>query len=475
MSKRQALERLAQLEIELNLWERQYRSTPLWLYGRLPCMNTLAGVTLHWRQHQIHFRGLVRRLVQGFRSIRHRFSGRTDMVVLNERHLSFDHHAGHEFHYIIDALRLPDGSYSLHEYPNYFSTRSCRTEYGNQYHLLDLWVLVKAGFVVAMQPLVRRRITRWFADLRRHFSPQDCRTIFTAISMGYAHLIFDDAMLRILKRLNRSLRTVYTCMGFFTNSVDNSSGIDVIEIQHGIIPPDHVMYVLPINRYTRPFLRSKKMVLWDDKTRQMLVDHGYEQSNVTLLPRSRLKVYLQRNRAAVQRFLQHSRSDDKEVRLLVVSQGDQMTARAISAFLDTLAAGTSDQTITVQTTILLHPNQAKSPFDDWPEVLVEKNRGQLYDLLLAADAVVGTYSTVLGEASDFHNFVISLTDESRNCDYCVQWLIGDYEDKLVDRPREAAGWLLAHLDQMMSRRGPRSDRLARLMKDVEQPNQPDET
>lgn len=222
----------------------------------------------------------------------------------------------------------------------------------------------------------------------------------------------------------------YDRFHIYLNHVAKNLGINVIELQHGLMGSKHLAYNFePIETHLTGFPDNVLLFsqYWKDTTRLPLSEHNAIVVGFPMFD------------AMIRKNLREGKNCDKVNNILFISQW------TVSSQMYDFAVKLSKNEKLNKYNIIykLHPFEKKENFTNFPKIKIIGNEQSVYDLFPLARVQVGAYSTALYEGLCFGlpTFIISSLDEEENmkalhdegfCDYV------DSPEELVEKMENSA-------------------------------------
>jgi len=223
---------------------------------------------------------------------------------------------------------------------------------------------------------------------------------------------------------------IYSCMAGYDKFPE------ITEIQHGLILDFHAQYIYPKIPALNDYLRQKKMIVFSNDIRDLLIDRGYFSENIKTAPNP--KIYFYFLKSLEKDFFQKKLSP----KILIISDWGgnfQKIFRKIVLEIEKNRKRFKDWEIS----LILHPTE-ENVYEDLNLTKVkvfENHEVSLWGILSEAVCIIGINSTVLGEATYFGCFDIILKDkELEDQKYYIDWLCKGYSHKAMVPPEEFIEW-----------------------------------
>lgn len=447
VKEKETFKKLYEAEKRFDFYKLSYNKIPLWSFPREKASFYMNGFTSFPEQAfaflKIRPLNLLKRITGFFLGFTKIF-GNDVIIFANERHLQ----------------RIGDGDNFYNQYAELVLT-------GNQYKkalifefptaMLLTYKKVKherylpMDFIVGVKKVFSFLYLFFYSKIKKEFYPkiqkadlwqkEDVSKILKFIAIQAYSIKYYSFILNIIKLLNPKAKFIYSCMAGY----DKFPG--VTEIQHGVIVNVHCHYIFPVMDSTREYLANKKIIVFSQKEKNLLLNNGYSAKNIEIKPNP--KIYFQ--------YLFNIKNDffeNKEKPKEIVIIGD-FAGNAQATIKNTVfnIEKNKEKFDGWNVSLVLHPSE-KNVYKDLKLSKVkvfENHQVSLWQMLSRALVVASICSTVLEEAIYFGCYeVIIINKAFEDQKLMIDWLCGNYPYKTETLPDDFSRWFLNNKDKIIS-------------------------
>ena len=433
---KETFQRLCQIEQDSDFFSLSYNKIPLWVYVREAAMLAASGLIRSSGQtassQRINLSNLIRRVFYFLINF-YKLFGNEVIIFTNERHLELDSNKSRYYNQYAELV-LNDTEFKkvlIFEFPTAMTRQYRRVKY-DRYLPLDFVLAIKQ----VLSPLsffFSRKIKKEYHDkLQRSnfWRDQEIKKILKLCVSSAYNINYYGVFLKFIKFLNPKAEMIYSCMAGYDKFPE------ITEIQHGLILDFHAQYIYPKIPALNDYLRQKKMIVFSNDIRDLLIDRGYFSENIKTAPNP--KIYFYFLKSLEKDFFQKKLSP----KILIISDWGgnfQKIFRKIVLEIEKNRKRFKDWEIS----LILHPTE-ENVYEDLNLTKVkvfENHEVSLWGILSEAVCIIGINSTVLGEATYFGCFDIILKDkELEDQKYYIDWLCKGYSHKAMVPPEEFIEW-----------------------------------
>src|SRR6185436_18879452 len=222
----------------------------------------------------------------------HKMVGNDIIIFANERHLQWSDQNGCYYNQFAELV-LEKSKYKkalIFEFPTSMTKKYGKVFY-QEYLPLDIVIALKTVFswcCIFFYPKVREE---FYPKLKEAglWQAGDIGKILTFMALQAYSIAWYGSFLRLVKWLNPKAKLVYSCMGAYDKFPE------VIEIQHGMVDDLNLQYIFPKTPSMEKYLHNKKIIVFSDKVKDMLVGYGYLAENIEVAPNPKIYFYFLKN------------------------------------------------------------------------------------------------------------------------------------------------------------------------------------
>lgn len=442
---RESIKALWEAEKKFDFYNISYNKIPLWSYIREKTYHFASGLASFSEPLKAFFKirpiNLFRRIISFLLGLNKLF-GNDIIIFANERHLQWNEKENNFYNQYVElALEENPGKKALvFEFFAFMTTRYKKVRY-QRYLPLD--------FIVAVKKLLSFCYLFFYPKIKREFYPkikksgllqeEDIKKVIKFTALQAYGINYYGIFLKIIKLLNPRAKSFYGCMG----ALDKFP--EVTEIQHGRIAEDGCQYVFPNIAPIREYVKNKKMIVFSDTVRKILIDNGYSAENVKVRPNPKVYFYFLKN---IQKDFFVQRPTSKE---MVIIGGFAGTIReTIQNFIFGIEKNEeifNDWNIS----LVLHPSE-KNVYKNLglnKVKVFENHEVSLWQMLSRATLMASIYSSVLEEATNFGCFEIIIKNkELADQEGMINEMCGDYPYKTLLNFYDFPEWFKTNKDML---------------------------
>jgi len=434
---RETVEALWEAEKKFDFYNISYNKIPLWSYLREKTYYIASGLASFSEPTSAFFKirpiNLFKRFIRFFLGLNKIF-GNDIIIFANERHLQWDNRENNFYNQYVE-LALEgnlDKKPLVFEFPAFMTTKYKKVSY-ERYLPLDFIVTVKRilSFIrLFFYPKIKKE---FYPKIKKSglLQEKDIKKVIKFAALQAYSINYYGIFLKIIKLLNPRAKLVYSCMGAFDKFPE------VIEIQHGRIDDVACQYVFPNMAPIREYVKNKKIIVFSEEIRKILIDNGYSPQNVKVRPNPKVYFY----------FLKNIQKDffDKKVGLkeMVIIGG---FAGTIQETIKNFVLGIEKNREKFKNwniSLVLHPSE-KNVYKNLGLTKVkvfENHEVSLWEMLSRAVCIASVTSSVIGEAIYFGCFEIIIANkETADQEAMVNLLCGDYPHRTIIEHNNFPQW-----------------------------------
>ncbi|OGZ64143.1 MAG: hypothetical protein A3A98_04150 [Candidatus Staskawiczbacteria bacterium RIFCSPLOWO2_01_FULL_40_39] len=436
---KEGFKKLADLEVQYDLFSIFYEGIPLWLYARDRALNIISGITSYEGQsissHAIRPVNLVKRVFYCILNFYKIFNN--DIIIFtNERHLEKDLQTGEYYNPFAElAVRQNPNAkkFLIFEFPIPMTVKYQKVNYQN-YMLLDVFLFFRQIFS-PLSLFYYRKIKKVFEPKFKAsglFTESEIKELLRRCYYSAYSMVCYGIFLKFIKATNPHAKLIYSCMGGY----DKFPG--VIEIQPALIIDNQSVYIYPETKYTQNYLKTKKMIVFSEHAKDLLAKNGYTQENISVQGNSKIKFYFIKN--INDTILKKVEKVDNKI-VIIGNWGGSFLKIIKNLVLD--IEKNNELFKNWDISLVLHPaedNTYKKLHLTKVKVF-ENHQVSLWGMLSEAVATINIASTVLEESTYFgcYNIILKDIKFSDQTDF-VNALCGSYPYKAIVDPEKFIHW-----------------------------------
>lgn len=438
--------KLCVAEEKYGFFQSVYNGIPLWLYGRDRALNIISGITSYEGQtvssQKINFFNLFVRIFYFLFNFFKLFDN--DIVVFtNERHLERDLKTGKYYNpfaeLVIDINKNPK-KVLIFEFPIPMTRKYRETGY-DRYLTIDILLILRQFF--SPFSFLYHKVTQKIFEAKLIssglFNEPEIKDILKRCARSLYSIKCYGIFLKIVRLLNPRAKLIYSCMGGF----DKFPG--VVEIQPALIIDFQSVYIYPDTPEIKNYLIDKKMLVFSEQTKRLLVENFYREKNIEIIDNPKIKYYFLKNIGDNFFKIKHPKN-----RIVIVGNWGGSLQKTMKK-------------------AVLNIEKNKEKFDDWDIIMVlhptekniyktfnlkkikvyENHEVSLWGMLSEAVCTIDITSTVIKESSYFGCFNIILKDEDFDDqrDF-IKALAEEYPFKEIVGPEDLVSWFDKNNDKI---------------------------
>ena len=424
---REAFQALCEAEKKFDFYNISYNKIPLWSCSREHAAFYINGSTSFPETISVSFKirpiNLFKRFIRFFIGLNKMF-GNDIIIFVNERHLQWSSQENNFYNQYVELVleKNPHKKALIFEFPTSMLTRYKKIKY-EKYLPLD--------FIVAVKRILSFCHLLFYPKIKRNFYPKikradllqkkDIKKVLKFTARQAYSINTYGVFLEIIKLLNPRAKLIYSCMAAYDKFPE------VIEIQHGQINDIHCQYVFPDVVPMREYLKNKKIVVFSEKIKKLLVDNGYSTQNVEVRPNPKVYFYFLKN---IQKDFFDETVRPKEIVIIGGFAGTiQETTKNFVLGIEKNREKFKDWNVS----LILHPSE-KNAYKDLKLTKVkvfENYEVSLWEMLSNAVCIASVCSSVIEEATYFGCFEIIIENkEMEDQEFIVNWMCGGYPYKI---------------------------------------------
>lgn len=464
MIEKEAFKKLLKIEEKLHLWEHQYKDQLLWPIVRGECFEYLSGSVIHEKisvtRGQSTLINILKRIffflinaqkLYGGDVILNIFKriffflinspklyGNNLIFLMKERQLVKTDNSNFINPYI-DLILTEEKkkNYLILESPHLFSDRYKKVTY-KKYIPFDLFLLLRLLFksFLKVGHKERKKIKNKIRKIPKIDAKQK-NDLYNNYIRAKGDIFSRIILYKFLRLLNPGAK-IYYSPGFMDKINDqNESNINV-EVQHSMIPDTNTNYIIPKNKHTKKILENKKMIVFQEQVKELLVNQGYLAKNIILKKHPLLKSF----------FTNLTKNDfkikNKKIKVLIIGSAAERQHRMLNDFINQINNLGIANLKYFEIELLFHPKDVHDDYIKSTHVKYSSDNENLYKKLLMADIVVSPGSTVLHEATYFGCFNLILIGKDDSSSNSPEWPCKDYDFYKVVNFKKAGEWIVNH-------------------------------
>lgn len=436
VKEREAFQKLCQAEKEFDFYKLSYNKIPVWSCSREHAFFYINGTTSFKETISASFKinpiNLLKRIAS-FAFGLNKIFGNEIIIFANERHLEEERQSNNFYNQYAELiLEKNSGKKTLiFEFPAFMTTKYKKTNY-EKYLPFDFIISIKKIFSFCSLFFHLKIKKEFYLKIKKAnlAEEQDIKKILKFASRQAYSIKYYGIFLKIIKLLNPKAKQIYSCMG----ALDKFP--EVTEIQHGQITEFHCQYIFPEALQIKEYIKNRKIIVFSDKVKEMLLLNGYLNQNIKVMPNPKIYFYFKKN--ITEDFFEKPISKEMVI---------------ISGFTGTIQETTKNFVFNIE--------ENKDKFNDWNISLVlhpseeniyknlkltkvkvfENHQVSLWKMLSSSLLMATIVSSVIEEAIYFGCFEIIIENkEMEDQDISVNWLAGDYPYKVKIPFDEFSEW-----------------------------------
>lgn len=436
---REGFRKLYKAEEKFDLFNFSCQGIPLWMYARDKALMITSGFNSYKGQstafQKIDFINLVKRIFYSLINFYRLFNN--DIIVFtNERHLDKDLKTEKYYNPFAELVLSMNGNFKkvlVFEFPIPMTLKYKKINY-ERYWLLDPLLFLRQIF----SPLS----LFYYSRIKKEFSPKlrlanlwedsETKKILKFAAYSAYNINFYAIFLKIIKFINPKAKIFYSCMGGYDKFPE------VIEIQPALILDFQSQYIYPQTLAIKNYLKNKKMMVFSQKTKELLLAKGYIEENVSVIDNPKIRFYFLKN--LKKDFFEKKKEFDKKI-VIIGNWGGGTEEIFKNLVLD--MEKNKEIFKNWEISMVLHPTQKNTykKLNLTKVKIFENHEVSLWEMLSEAVCTVNIASTVLEESTYFGCFNIILKHKSfeDQNDY-IELMCKDYIYKTVVVPEEFVDW-----------------------------------
>ncbi|MBU2540163.1 hypothetical protein KJ786_03320 [Patescibacteria group bacterium] len=444
---KETVEALWEAEKKFDFYNVSYNKIPLWSYLREKTYYLASGLASFSEPTSAFFKirpiNLFKRFIRFLFSLNKIF-GNDIIIFANERHLQWNSQENNFYNQYVElALEDNPGKKPLiFEFPAFMKTKYKKTCY-ERYLPMDFIVAVK-GVLSFLRLFFYPKINKeFYPKLKKSglLQEKDIKKVVKFTALQAYGINYYGIFLKIIKLLNPKAKLIYGCMG----ALDKFP--DVTEIQHGRIDDVAPQYVFPNISSIREYVKNKKIIVFSEEIRKILINNGYSSQNVKVKSNPKVYFYFLKN---IQKNFFDKKAGLKEMVIIGGFGGTiQGTIKNFILGIEKNKEKFKDWNIS----LVLHPSE-KNIYKDLELAKVkvfENHEVSLWEMLSRAVCLVSVTSSVIEEAIPFGCFEIIIKNkEMADQETMINLLCGDYPYRTTIECNDFPRWFESNENMLIS-------------------------